>query len=259
MINDADVFMDVQFLPVRKQREIKSSLRIYKEVDQKLDKFKRQTALHCLSGCGECCRTACVSASVLEMQPLAAFLWKTGELDLWLSRMNLNDEQATCSFYSKNTPDHNSGHCLIYPFRPLICRLYGFCSRENKARKNELMLCRRIRDALAQAFPEPAKKRLTNGLRAPVSADYLMKSYMISPDLANQCMNINSAFVKAAQIIGYYGELTEYFTLKGGEKMANKNFPKKPAQQKPPAKPQSAQPNKGQAQVKSAGPSCCSS
>jgi len=42
--------------------------------------------------------------------------------------------------------------------------------------------------------------------------------------------------------------------------MANKNFPKKPAQQKPPAKPQPAQQQKGpQPQAKPATPGCCGS
>ena len=216
-MRDADVFMSLRFLPGRKQKEVTALLNIYKEVDRKLNEFKRQTGLRCPSGCGECCRTACVASSVLEMQPLAAFLWKKNELDFWLNRIDINDEQAACVFYSPDTLD-NSGHCLVYPFRPLLCRLFGFCSRENKTRKNELMLCRKIKDSLGPEFPEAALNLSADGLRAPVSADYVMKAYMISPDLANQCMNINLAFVKAAQIIGYYGELTDCFTPKGGEK-----------------------------------------
>jgi Fe-S-cluster containining protein len=244
MIHDADVYMTLPFLPSQKRKEIGSLLNIYKEVNRKLDKFIRLTDLHCLTGCGECCRKACVSCSLLEMQPLAAFLWKKGELDTWLSRINTDDEQATCIFYSQNALD-NSWHCQIYPFRPLICRLFGLCSRESKARKIELMLCWRLNDALEQESPETARKLFAKGLYAPVFSDYFMKIYSISPDLANQGMNINLAFAKAAKMIGYYGELTEYFTSKGGEKMANKNFPKKPAQQKPPAKPQPAQQQKG--------------
>jgi len=44
-----------------------------------------------------------------------------------------------------------------------------------------------------------------------------MKTYAVSPDLADQSMNINLAFAKAAQLIGYYGELTGFLPMKGGE------------------------------------------
>ncbi|HOY09473.1 MAG TPA: YkgJ family cysteine cluster protein [Candidatus Omnitrophota bacterium] len=216
MICDADVLTALRFLPLRKRKEIETLLNIYKEVDQKLDKFKQRSDLHCLSGCGQCCRKACVSCSVLEMQPLAAFLWIKGGLVPWLDRINMNDEQATCVFYSQDSLD-NSWHCQIYPFRPLICRLFGFCSRENKARKNELMLCWRIKEGLEQDPPEKARHVFAQGAHAPVYYNYFMKTYAVSPDLADQSMNINLAFAKAAQLIGYYGELTGFLPMKGGE------------------------------------------
>lgn len=223
MVFRADVFMSLQVLPPQKRKEIEALLKIYKEIDQKLDQFKRLTGLQCLTGCGECCRKACVACSVLEMLPLAVFLWKERELESWLTRIDMKDEQATCIFYSQDALD-NSWHCQAYSFRPLICRLFGFCSRENKTRQREWMLCWRMKETLTKGDPEKARKLFVKGSRAPVYYDYFMKIYAVSPDLANQGMNINLAFAKAAQIIGYYGELTKSSTLKGGEKNGQQKF-----------------------------------
>ena len=37
-------------------------------------------------------------------------------------------EGRTCPFYLR----HRSGHCAVYPARPLVCRLFGFSATRNK-------------------------------------------------------------------------------------------------------------------------------
>ena len=193
-------------LPKVQQKEIRGLLKIYRQIDKDIAAFKKRTALSCLPACGECCRTACVYVSVLEMQPVAAHLWETGEMDYWLDKIDRKDERAACVFYSAEVLE-NGGHCRIYPFRPLLCRLFGFSGRENKRQKVELMLCGRMKAArpeqVARVEALPEKK-----VRVPLSMNYLMKTYAVSPQLANEGLNINLAFAKAAERIGLYGELS---------------------------------------------------
>jgi uncharacterized protein len=192
-------------LPKLKEKEIQDLLKIYRQIDRKVAVFKKKSALECIPGCGECCRAAGVCASVLEMQPAARHLWEKGALDFWLDKIDLKDDKSPCVFYSAAVLD-NGGHCHIYPFRPLICRLFGFSGRRNKKEKTELMVCNRMKAAYPALVTQVAAM-VEEALQPPLFTNYIMKIYAVSLNLANESLNVNIAFAKAAEIIGYHGGL----------------------------------------------------
>ena len=206
MLGALESFWSLDFLPLSKQKQVKTLLKLYKEADEEVERFRRATYLRCLPHCGECCRTACVAVSILEMQPVAAYLWQRGQHEKWLKKVDPDNDGATCIFYSPQLLP-NGGHCYIYLFRPLLCRLFGFSLRKDKYEKPELMICRRVKASFPYEF-QRAQDMVTKRLRAPVPSDYFMKAYSLSSDFIKQTMNINLAFKKAMEIIGFYSEFS---------------------------------------------------
>ncbi|HWP68583.1 MAG TPA: hypothetical protein VN437_04715, partial [Rectinemataceae bacterium] len=48
---------------------------------------------------------------------------------------------AACPFWDPEKPGQN---CMVYPARPLICRLFGFCSITDKNGEAAFSLCRQM-------------------------------------------------------------------------------------------------------------------
>ncbi len=82
---------------------------------------------HCPAHCNKCCYGS-ILMSYTEFTFIMLYIqqnWaaeKTG--DLFQERVGLlqNEESLLCPFLQE---DANSRHCLIYPARPLICRVFG--------------------------------------------------------------------------------------------------------------------------------------
>ncbi len=122
---------------------------LYRRLDRRIASFRRASGLGCPPGCGECCLSPEVEATVLEMLPLALDLRRRGLLEPTLARLGPGGEPPRpCLFYSPAPLGAFGGHCSVYPWRPLLCRLFGFAAVAGPEGRPELAVCGRMRAAL---------------------------------------------------------------------------------------------------------------
>ena len=58
--------------------KVRAVKREYLKLDREIANFTRQSGLHCIKGCGECCKKPDIEATPLEFLPLALKLFDEG-------------------------------------------------------------------------------------------------------------------------------------------------------------------------------------
>ncbi len=175
---------------------------IYRRLDRRIAAFRRRSALACLPGCGECCRSTGVEATVLELLPLALELCRRGKAKEVLARLDAGKEPERCLLFSEQPLGRFGGHCTAYSRRPLLCRLFGFSSMENREGRPELVACRPLR----QADPARAGQAVATAARgraaAPLMRDYGLAVYRLDPVLGSGALPVNAALRQALERVG---------------------------------------------------------
>jgi Fe-S-cluster containining protein len=180
---------------------------IYRRLDRRIAAFRRRSGLACLPGCGECCRSTEVEATVLELLPLALELYRQGRAEEVLGRLRSSSAPERCLLASERPLGRFGGHCTEYSRRPLLCRLFGFAAMENREGRPELVACGLIRKA------EPIKIRraaagVTEGKpAAPLMRDYTLAVYRLEPVLGSGALPINAALRQALERVALRLEL----------------------------------------------------
>src|SRR5690349_7841643 len=113
--------------------------KVLKELDAEINKFQQWSTLHCKFGCGKCCFKPDIEATPLEFLPFAVYLSREGKTEEWLDRMDKLNDDAVCMIL--NPTQAGTGLCSEYPYRGLICRLFGYSARLNKYEQKELVTC----------------------------------------------------------------------------------------------------------------------
>ncbi len=188
--------------------EIQPLIELYQELDSKIEKFKRETGLDCIRGCGECCaiESRKVEVSMAELIPLSLHLWETGEAEGYLKKMEQMDEGGPCVFYKKGPRVKEEGGCSIYPWRPLVCRLFGFSAVKNKYGQPVAVLC----SVLKKRNPEVVREidlKIQRGLEIPINPYYAKRVTLLYPTYGKERLPINEAVKKAIERVGFYLEL----------------------------------------------------
>lgn len=191
-------------------RKIKMVSRLFHVLDREIAQFQKQTGLQCRSYCGHCCECPEITTSTLELLPLAVYLLKNKEAETWLARCEQVHRKGPCVFYRPAPLNSGLGNCLIYPFRPLICRLFGFAVVSNKQDFPVVVTCLPIKTDLP-ANVRQAQENLLAGLKAPNMNNYARRLYSVDPVLGIEQISINAAVFQAIQKAGiilqqYYGE-----------------------------------------------------
>jgi len=88
------------------------------------------------------------------------------------------------------------GRCRYYSFRPLVCRLFGYAARRNKAGHPELRLCKTMRE---KSLENPISWSLPDArlMDPPVYQDCFHQVASIDPAKGFRLLPINVA-LKAA-------------------------------------------------------------
>ncbi|OHD74519.1 MAG: hypothetical protein A2V99_08515 [Spirochaetes bacterium RBG_16_67_19] len=176
---------------------------LYRRLDRRITSFRRVSGLGCPPGCGECCLSPEVEATVLEMLPLALDLRRRGLVEPTLARLGPGGEPPRpCLFYSPAPLGAFGGHCSVYPWRPLLCRLFGFAAVAGPEGRPELAVCGRMRAALPDRTRAAAAAVLAGRLRAPLMRDWSLAAYRLDPALGANPLPINSALKQALERVG---------------------------------------------------------
>jgi Fe-S-cluster containining protein len=172
---------------------------IYRRLDRKLTAFRRRSGLACLPGCGECCRSTEVEATVLELLPLALDLCRRGKAEETLDRLRDGGEPERCLLFSELPLGRFGGHCTAYSRRPLLCRLFGFSTVENREDRPELVACRLVRASDPARTGNAAAAAAQGRMAAPLMRDFSLAVYRLDPVLGSGALPINAALHQALE------------------------------------------------------------
>jgi Fe-S-cluster containining protein len=172
----------------------------FKKLDEEIASFQSWSGLHCKFGCGKCCFKPDIEATILEFLPFANHLHQTGQAFQWLDRLN-NTESSICLIL--NPTQSGAGLCTEYPYRGLICRLFGYSARTNKYAERELVTCQIIKSEQSENY-EKAVNKIADGSGVPMMNQFYMQLHAIDIDLTRDFYPINTAIKKAIETVLHY-------------------------------------------------------
>ena len=117
-------------------------IEIYRQLDAAVAAFAKRAGLSCPQGCGHCCLSENVEATVLECLPLAFFLFRSTQADAVLQQLEDAGDDRRCILYR---PDHTRAGlwgCSQYETRTVVCRLFGFAGNRDREGVPRLAMCR---------------------------------------------------------------------------------------------------------------------
>lgn len=174
--------------------------RVYARLDKDIERMQQKSGLHCLSGCGECCKKPDIECTPIEFLPLALEIFDQGNAEqVW---QELQEKKDTLCYVFRPHVTHFGGMCNAYPNRGLICRLFGFTARINKESQPELVTCKFIKEEQAKEF-EALTSAMKAGEKIPVMGHYYTRITTIDPSLA-EFYPINKAMQKALEVVMHY-------------------------------------------------------
>jgi len=178
--------------------------KVFKELDEHLEKTTSETGMKCIHLCGECCRKTDIEASPIEFIPLAASLYESGKVDEFLAQLDRSDETGYCVLFSPEASNQGNWSCLNYEKRGLICRMFGFGYRLNREGIPELVTCKILKESCPKAVAKARWMGIETPDVIPLFRNYSMQLYSIDPDLAIQQLPINKAIRVAIEKLYFH-------------------------------------------------------
>ena len=180
--------------------KVKAVKKVYASLDNAIAQLQQDSGLHCLSGCGECCKKPDIEATPLEFLPLALQFYDEGRAEIALEE--IRQSKSTLCYVFRPHVTNFGGLCNEYPHRGLICRLFGFTARRNKEGQSELVTCKLIKEQQKELY-EQVVTDIRSGKKVPVMSDYYTRISNIDPSLT-QFYPINEAMAKAIETVLHY-------------------------------------------------------
>ncbi|MBN2717946.1 MAG: YkgJ family cysteine cluster protein [Deltaproteobacteria bacterium] len=180
----------------------KRVMRVYEDFDQTIFGLSQRFGIHCPPGCGHCCSSPKVEATVLEMLPLAVELWRSGQAEELLARYSGQPKPASCLFFTPDELHFNHGRCSVYPHRPTLCRLFGFAAVRDKNGAPRFAACRFIKNMIPQTVAE-VQQDLDAGGAVLLFTEAAQRIAELEPALDVRYF-INDALFVALEKVGMY-------------------------------------------------------
>ncbi len=180
-------------------------LRTYRDLDRQVRDFKLRSGLRCGMRCGVCCGSPHVEATALECLPLARAIFRRGReegISLILDQ-HLSEGIHGCALYLPDSEDSELGRCSFYPFRPLICRLFGYAARRNKYGKPELSFCKVMQNSRSEdqiSIPADALECFN----PPIYQTAFLRIACLEPAIGFRLQPINNALREAMEYIYWH-------------------------------------------------------
>lgn len=159
--------------------------------------------MHCLTGCGLCCRKPDITATPLEFLPLAWALWSEGKALAFYEEVTASKENTICTLFAPLHESSTGGMCRRYTSRGLICRLFGFTAARDRNGNAQLVTCRPIKTEQPEAYSSGLE--LTAKGHVAFMRDYYFRLSCIDPELGRQMLPVNEAIRVALEtVLSYY-------------------------------------------------------
>ncbi len=175
---------------------------IYKKLDKAIARFQSATSMCCPNGCAICCQNRWVEATILEMLPLALEIYRRNREEAILASIQEkeNQQDTVCVLFIADPILREDSACSFYPWRPLLCRLFGFAARKNKYGKLEFSACKIIKNGYP-AMVQRAEIGISCGLKVPVYQDTFMRIASLHPGIGYRRLPINQALNSALEYL----------------------------------------------------------
>jgi Fe-S-cluster containining protein len=184
---------------------------LYAEMDRQTAAFAAASGLVCPPGCGACCLSPAVEATVLEVLPLARWLVHQGQAERALAAL-AESRSPQCLMYQPQSEDGTQGRCSVYGVRPLLCRLFGFAAVRDRTGAPRLAACWRHQETLPEAVartrqvlgsaPDDA-----NAMDVPMFDTWALRLSQIDPHYGTERLPINEALGRAVQYYGLWQQM----------------------------------------------------
>ena len=177
----------------------------YRALDRQIRNFQLRSGLRCRHHCGACCESSRIEATILECLPLAYEIFHRGREDvISLSiEKNLGEDNYRCVLYLPDSENPGFGRCSWYPFRPLICRLFGYAVRKNKYGKLELSTCRVMEDHPSENHGPILSDDLEH-LKPPVYQSSFLRIACLDPATGFHLLPVNQALKEALEYVHWH-------------------------------------------------------
>ncbi len=174
---------------------------IYEDIDRQIAEFTRDTGFHCPDGCGRCCDTMVVEATILECFPVAYQLFLENRADIVMDDIErrLAADNPVCIFYNPDPRLPGNGRCSMYSTRPLVCRLFGFSSRRTRTDDKGFIYCKFQNAADDRVMRNRVDNFIKEERELPVMQDVFMRISSIKPSDGIEFFPINIAIKKAIE------------------------------------------------------------
>ncbi|MEQ6121751.1 YkgJ family cysteine cluster protein [Reichenbachiella sp. MALMAid0571] len=184
-------------------RKVRSVERLFGRLELEITEFKAQTGLFCVSGCGKCCTKPDIDATPLEFLPYAFYLFLNGKAQETLETLE-EEKSGICVIYNPlSVGDKVNGQCSEYPYRGLICRLFGYGASRDKLGELRLATCKIIKEGQAENYGKVAGL-ISQKMYVPVFSDYYMRLAQIDFKMGNAFLPINQALKRAIEEVLHY-------------------------------------------------------
>lgn len=175
-------------------------LELYQQADHAVNAYRDATGLSCRGGCVQCCFSEKVEATALEMIPLAFHLFRTSQAELIMKRIEKEDSTKQCILFRPDLSTPDGGGCSQYPFRALICRLFGFAGNINREGRPQLARCRNM--PLQDSSDRERDNVPDHDAAMPLFHAFGLAITTIHPGLGTHRRPINEALYEALAKVG---------------------------------------------------------
>jgi len=185
------------------ERKVQQVEQLFERLEKEIAQFQDKTHLHCLAGCGNCCTTPSIEASPLEFFPWAHHLFLNDLAEQTLVDLQ-NKTSALCHIFQPLALlDKTKGRCSDYPYRGLICRLFGYGAAKDPLGKLRLITCKIIKENQAADYAKTVRA-ISAGEYVPIFSDYYMQLSQIDFALGRTMLPINEALKRALEEVLHY-------------------------------------------------------
>lgn len=184
-------------------QKVRAVERLFKTLEKDIKQIQDQTGISCVRNCIKCCTTPRIEATALEFYPLAYHLFKTGQSENIIAKIEQTDNYTICPVLNNFTIDELSPGCNHYDQRGLICRLFSYNYGTDKYGRRRINACKTIRVEQPQQL-DIANQLLQIKALGPKASNYYSWLQFIDFNEAHRLYPIGKAIKTAIETVITY-------------------------------------------------------
>jgi len=176
---------------------IRELMDMYEEIDRTTATVRSMVGIGCPGGCGACCHSTKIRVTPLEMLPVAEQIVSREQTEACLAAIE-TAETGRCVLF-RAAPDNDiEGRCSMYPWRPVLCRLFGVQPMLTGKGERKLAACARIKLLMPDQVAA-GRIAVATDASVPLPVGYAERVSVLYPSLGGSRLPINAALCTAVE------------------------------------------------------------